>query len=167
MTASLLRRLSRRFRADEEGMVLIFALAFIAFVGVVGVATMSYASTNLKAGVALRPVRGVQYAADAAVEGAINKLRLDSTLPCTTTGDFFRADPPVNGQDIVLNLVDCTSPATLPRDVTFVASCPSVAGTACPANRRLLVARVHYERVTDPATGTSDVTTTNLSWSVN
>ncbi len=167
MTASLLRRLSRRFRAEEEGMVLIFALAFIAFVGVVGVATLSYASTNLKAGVALRPVRGVQYAADAAVEGGINKLRLDPTLPCTTTGDFFRADPPLNGQFIDLTMVDCTAATTLPRDVTFIASCPSVAGTACPANKRLLVARVHYERVTDPVTHTTDVTTTNLSWSVN
>src|ERR1700674_4796335 len=69
---------------NEEGQILLIALAFITFVGVVGVALLSYAATNLHSTNVLRQLRAEEFAADGAVTVAVNSLRQNG-WPCPTT----------------------------------------------------------------------------------
>lgn len=156
MTA-LRARLAARFGKDESGAVLVLALAFVVFVGVIGVATLEHASTNLRATSRLRPVRALQFSADGAMEGAINKMRLDPSLACGER--FYRADPPINDIEIAVN-AECTATAT-PFVATFTArQCETTDTSAeCNAKRKLIVAQVRYEGVIP------NVTTNVLSWS--
>lgn len=149
--------------SDETGAVLLLALGFIAFAGLVTVALLGYVDTNFRATTQLRPVRSAQFAADGAVEGAINKLRQfrpDATAPCVNS--LYTVKPALNNQDIVLNCSGLTvvsaSPTTI--DVTLTALCPNVASTKCPQNAALVTAKVRF-------TGTAPtVTTTVLNWSI-
>jgi len=59
----------------ESGAVLILALIFVIVTGVVGVALASLTSTNLTATSDLQAKRGVEYAADGAVDAAIQIVR--------------------------------------------------------------------------------------------
>lgn len=130
------------------------ALAFITFVGVVGVALLSYATTNLHATVVLQQLRSQEYSADGAVELAINMLRNNTALPC---GPKLFVAVGLNQQNIVIN---CSQNGVAPPlDVTFTATCGSGA-SACPAGVPLLVARVTF-------TGTvPSVATKVVTWSV-
>jgi hypothetical protein len=153
----------RRAAADETGAVLLMALGFIAIIGFLGLALLSYAATNLRATSALRPVRSIKYAADGAVEGAINKYRQDFTVPCAA--NFYRLklettsklalDPAVN--DIVVNCGP--EEITASRRVTFTAVCTGT--TYCHAGKTALVAKIRFDGV-PPA-----VTTTVETWSVH
>lgn len=137
-----MNRLRRRAR-DEQGAVLLIALGFITFVGVVAVAVVNYTHTNLRATISLRDVRSRQLSADGVVDGAINAVRLDSTK-----GNVNSCFPAItiNGQSY---RVDCSS-ANSGTDVTFSACLNSVAAP-CPAGTALVRATVHYTRSTTPA----------------
>jgi hypothetical protein len=165
----------RRAAADETGAVLLLALGFIAIIGFLGLALISYSTTNLRATIALRPVRSMKYAADGAVEGAINKFRQDFTVPCGTgpavTANFYRlkleVDPsgrrPVDPllQDVI---VDCGSQEILSassRRATFTAHCPTPGTTTCPTGKTVLVAKVKFDGAAPAAA------TTVETWSVH
>jgi Tfp pilus assembly protein PilX len=157
----------RRFlgrASDETGAILVLALAFIAFVGLVSVALLKQTDTSFRITSQLRPMRSAQFAADGAVEGAINKLRQfrpDSSAPCVT--DFYKVSPPLNGQDIVLScsLSTAVGAITTPAiDVTFTAKCPNVASVSCPANATMITAVVRF------AGNPPAVTTTVQKWSI-
>lgn len=120
---------SPRARRDDQGYVLLLALGFVTFVGVIAVALVSYTTTNLRATVNLRQLRSEQFAADGAVDGAINVVR-NHTSPATA--NCFGAT--LNQLSI---RVDCSGP--LP-DVTFTA-CPAGVG-ACTPSSAVLVAQV-------------------------
>jgi hypothetical protein len=141
----------------ESGQVLLIALAFITFVGVVGVALLSYATTNLHATIVLRQLRSQEYSADGAVDVAINMLRNNTALVCGTT--FFVAAPSLlNQQGIVVNCA--RNGGALPLDVTFTATCGNSGTSACPSGVALLVARVTF-------TGTAPSVATRVeTWSV-
>ena len=140
---------------NEAGQVLLMALAFITFVGVVGVALLSYATTNLHATVVLQQLRSQEYSADGAVELAINMLRNNTALPC---GPKLFVAVGLNQQNIVVN---CSrNPVAPPLDVIFTATCGNPSTTACPSGAPLLVAQVTF-------TGTvPSVATRVVTWSV-
>ena len=83
--------LAARLRGEEQGAVLILAMGFITFVAVLCLAVLTYSTNSFKATANLRPVRSLQFAADGAVEGAINKVRLDPSLvlPCGVARERF------------------------------------------------------------------------------
>jgi type II secretory pathway component PulK len=135
----------RRDRAGEEqGAILLLALGFIAFAGVVGMALAGYATTNLRATVNLRDLRARQFSADGVVDGAINTVRLDSAK-----GNVDSCFPAVTLNGMAYR-VDCTS-ANSGTDVTF-AACADTVTAPCPAASAVLLAAVHYTRTTTPAT---------------
>lgn len=156
-------RLAARLRREEQGAVLVMAMGFIAFVGVLCVAVLNYSANSYKATVSLRPVRDLQFAADGAIEGAINKVRLDPSLllPCGVAHErFYRADPPLNDLEIAVT-AQCASPGVEGDfDATFTArQCALTDSSAvCNAKPTLVAAEVNY-------LGTSNVTTEVLSWS--
>jgi hypothetical protein len=71
----LLRHQLRRRAADDEGTVLILALAFLALFGLVVGTLLGLASTNFKATAVVRDRATATYSADGAVDGAINSAR--------------------------------------------------------------------------------------------
>jgi hypothetical protein len=153
---------SRRL-SDETGAVLLLALGFVAFVGLVTVVLLNYTETSARATSALRPVRSAQFAADGSVEGAINKMRqfrADSTAPCV--GGFYSVSPALNGQGITLDCSGLTvvSSSTPSMDVTFTAKCPVAGSTGCPSGVTMITAVVRFAG-TPPS-----VSTTVRSWSV-
>jgi hypothetical protein len=162
----VIRRLRASARTgDESGVILLLVLGFIAFFGLVSVVLLDYVRTNHRATVVLRPIRSAQFAADGAIEGAINRMRQfrpDATVPCGIGSSFYTVKPPLNGQDIVLTCTNPTvvaaSPPTL--DVTFTAKCPTTGSAACPSGVAMITAKVRFTG-TPPA-----VSATVLNWSV-
>lgn len=160
------RRASVRARAgDESGAILLLALGFLAFFGLVSVVLLDYVRTNQRATIVLRPIRSAQFAADGAIEGAINRMRQfrpDATAPCGVGTSFYTVKPPLNGQDVVLTCTNPTvvaaSPPTL--EVTFTAKCPTAGTAACPSGVAMITAKVRFTG-TPPA-----VSATVLNWSV-
>jgi Tfp pilus assembly protein PilX len=136
-------RRGRSTRRDETGQVLLMALGFLTFVGVISVSLLSYATTNVRATVSLRQLRATEFAADGAVEGAINKLR--NTVPPSCGANYFVATSSgLNNQPVV---VDC---AVIPGpllEATFTARCPPAppATSPCgPADSIILSAKVKF-----------------------
>jgi hypothetical protein len=122
-------------RHDEAGQVLLLAMAFIMFVGVIGVALLGYATTSLRATIKLRDVRDSEFAADGAVDGAINALRSDSLL-VTPTDPCFTAH--LNGQDVYV-----TCSGVVPGDV-ILSACLASVPPPCQGSDPLLVAKVVF-----------------------
>lgn len=161
-----------RIRNDESGQILVMALGFLAFIGVIAVFLLDYAATNLRATATFRTVRAVEYAGDGAVDGAINKLRHDPLTSTCAAGKTFYLTT-LNMEKVA---VECVSQvvSSSPREVraTFTARCwvdpaattttTTTATAPCPANRELLVARVLFKDVGSPPS----VRTTVESWSV-
>lgn len=157
------RFLRSRRAADETGAVLIFALGFIGFIGLVTVVLLNYTDTAARGTTQLRPVRSAQFAADGAIEGAINKMRqfrADSTAPCGN--NFYTVAPALNSQAITLNCSGLTvvSSTTPTIEVTFSAVCPAVS-KGCPSTTDpMITAKVRFSGA-PPA-----VTSTILNWNV-
>jgi Tfp pilus assembly protein PilX len=137
-----------KIRRDDQGYVLLLALGFVTFVGVIAVALVSYTTTNLRATIDLRQVRAEQFAADGAVDGAINAVR-NSASP-----------PPANCFNAALNKqqirVDCSG--AFP-EVTFTACLET--GSACSSISAILVAEA---TIVNPGPVNSGPVTVN-SWS--
>jgi hypothetical protein len=133
--------------AGESGAVLLLALGFITFVGVLAVSVGRYAVTDLRATVSLQDLRAGQFAADGVVDAAIARVRLDSSQ-ANSPGCFTAT---LNAQEL---RVDCS--VTAPDLVTF-----SAYRTAFPSNPPVLVAEAKYNRSATP------VTVEVRKWSVN
>ena len=143
----------RRRKSDEQGVVLLLVLGFVVFVGLIGVAVMEYSTTSLRSASNLRKVRATQFAADGAVDVAINRVRLDAAW--ATNNDCFSYTFPSSGQPV---RVTCSVPnSTKPNDVHFVA----YRKLTNPLGDPIMVADVRFDR-TNPA----DVKTQVLTWSV-
>lgn len=128
-------------RQDERGQVLLFALGFLTFVGVLAVAVAGYVTTSFRSSDDLRRVRSLEYAADGAVDTAITAVRGPADTPSIAT-----CPPgPIRINEIDMR-VDCTAPVPLPGnplDVTF-AACPADAGVPCPAADVVLLAEAEF-----------------------
>ena len=163
-----LRRLRRP--RDERGASLVLAIVFMVVVGAVGGGLLASISSGLHDGVALAQASSRDYAADAAIEGAIARVRLLGASSTSCGGPDTRT---TNGVSIH---VDCTSVPTvaglssgslaLQKDVRFNACLTSavVSGTTCPsASTWIITAEVNFQA----AASGPGVTTYVLSWSVN
>jgi len=114
---------------DEDGQALVLALAFLAFFGLVIAALLSFASASLLSTSQLREQRSATYAADGAVEAAINLARGDRNIgaygavPCMKASPFTVTTS--NGITTADAMVDCISlaaPLDQDRTVRFTAS---------------------------------------------
>jgi hypothetical protein len=164
----------QRIRNDESGQVLVIALGFLAFIGVVAVVLLNYATTNVRATTTFRAARAVDYAGDGAVEGAINKLRHNPLTETCTAGNIFYLTT-LNDQKVAVECVPQVindgepDPELLEVRATFTARCwvdAAVTTTTgpppCLADQELLVARVLFREAGEPLA----VRTIVESWSV-
>jgi Tfp pilus assembly protein PilX len=83
-----------RLRRDERGSTLVIALAFVAVFSLWLSSLLPFSSTGLRLSKTVEDQRNVVYAADAAIEAAINALRPSNGAACATP---MAATPLVNG----------------------------------------------------------------------
>ena len=118
---------------DETGAVLIIALVFILTMGLLIGVLVTLATTNLAASTNLQNLRAGQYAADGALEAAVQTVRysdaIETSSKCGTTSVVSVAIPVVGGSD---NIGVWCSSASLggSRQVSFWA-CPTSAPSGC------------------------------------
>src|SRR5438270_2662911 len=93
---------------DEDGAVLLIALGFLAFIGVVAAALMSYATTNIRETATLRDIRSREYAANGVVDAAINKIRSSYSGLSNIPNCLAPLTPPINGVDLRVDCQDST-----------------------------------------------------------
>ncbi|MGZ4677150.1 MAG: hypothetical protein ACXVKA_16080 [Acidimicrobiia bacterium] len=160
---SLRARLTHR---DERGVALVLALAFIVLIAVVTSALLSSLASAVNEGATLANVRDRQYAADAAVEHAIARVRglADPGLvPCGGPDRNFQ----LAGSAFSIR-VDCLSIPTMTftgfvqRNVVFTSCLDS--NNPCDATNTIVRAQVNYE-----ATNASPTVVTKTyiqSWTV-
>ena len=150
-----------RFRhraGDEQGAVLLLAIGFITFIGVIAVVLLNYATTNILATDQLRVLRARQFSGDGAVDLAINSIRSGGSAGYSSNTCVTSAYGPItlNGAQYRVSCTGTSNAST--ADVTFSA-CQSTSGT-CSPSAASLVAAVHYIWTTSPAT------TQVTAWSV-
>lgn len=100
--------MTRRRHRDEDGAALVMALVFLTVAGILVAALLSFADTSFRTTVAVQDQRSTLYAADGAVEAAVNYYRtnLSSPTPCPPAGSV----PSVNGVGGIS--VSCTAGVT-------------------------------------------------------
>ena len=158
----------------EEGTSLIIALIFLVAMGLVIVAIVGLAGTNIENTANLQTTRGVEYAADGVVDGAIQLVRHESpsatgttvgspsttitgtcsnTFNQTTSGSAAFSAGTINTQNEVAY---CFAGNTgTGRVVTFVA-CPSNAGSysQCTAEADLVAVVTYNDQTCNTSTFT-------------
>ena len=153
-------------RHDERGAALILAIAFMVVIGMITSAMLSSLTSAVSDRGVLDTVRNRQYAADAAVETSIARVR---DLPAPGPGRQPCGPPDTSALNDTPIRVDCTDARTVTidgfeqRNVIFT-SCVDTS-VACTDATTIVRAQVNYE-VLDPANPV--VTKTYVqSWTVN
>ena len=154
---------------DDDGQALVLALGFLVFFGLVIGALMSFAGASVLSTERLREQRATIYAADGAIDAAIQAGGSDPAIgafgaaPCMKATPFtYTASPATTGDPkdpTVVVTIDCVANqgAFTDRDVTFTA-CVSLNGTDCTNASKLVVAEVHYlDSIDSTATPAVDV----------
>lgn len=96
-------------RTGDDGSVLVMALAFLSLFGLAIAAVLAFAATGFRTADAVQVAAGQQYAADAAVEGAINAIRGDTSIgKAGVSSGCFSFTSQVNGTAVS---VECTGRA--------------------------------------------------------
>jgi hypothetical protein len=112
----------------DDGQALLLALGFLVFFGLVVGALMTFVGSNVLATERLRDQRSTAYAADGAVDAAIQIARKDPAIgafgavPCMHASAFTTT---ATTSDATVTTVTCTSladPIDLDRTVRFTAS---------------------------------------------
>ena len=124
---------------DEEGAVLLLALAFLAFFGLVIGATLTFADASMRSTERLREQRATVYAADGAVDAAIQVGRTDTGVgaygdarcqpPGTSSATPVLLTTTANGTNV--SVICNWSPDFLQPDRTVVFT-SFLAGTTMP-----------------------------------
>lgn len=135
-------------RHNEEGAILLLALGFLTFVGVVAAVLLNYTTTSIRTTVSVREIRNREYSADGVAEAAINKIRDPANAASANVNNCLAAT--VNGLPL---RADCTEMGSSATDVVFKI-CPAAAAQPCPTDEVMLVARVKYNRSASPAAAT-------------
>lgn len=73
----MISQIARRLRREDDGVLLVMTLAFLAVLGLFCSVVLGYAETNLRAHETFESLRDERYAADGALEAAIEVLRDD------------------------------------------------------------------------------------------
>ena len=118
---------------DEDGQALILALAFLVFFGLVIAAMLSFATTNLLATQRLGEDRAARYAADSAMDGAIQYARTPGGTPSGLSAGAYGAVPCITfsytdpaGVAATVTCKSLANPTDLDRKVQFTASVGTV-----------------------------------------
>lgn len=159
-------------RREENGQTLLLALGFMTLFGVICAGLLNFAFTNLRSSISLRDVRGVQFAADGAVDTAINRARFDTTAGfpiqnatgCLPTTTF-------NNQSLY---VDCSASVSGSVSTVTLLACRSSVSSPCPASSAVLRAQVAIDRSPLPGCPVNPIATspqctpiTVKAWSVS
>lgn len=118
---------------DEDGQALLLALAFLLFFGLVIAAILTFAEASERATEGLREQRNMVYAADGAMDGAIQYARTPAgvaagvgafgAVPCITDSAHLKGySADLNGVKATVTCVSVASPNNLYRRVHFTAS---------------------------------------------
>lgn len=140
----------RRILRDEQGVALALVIGFIVLIGVVSSALLSSLISSVNQRATLDIVRDRQYAADAAVEKSIARVR---GIANPGAGLASCAGPDTRNTNGITIRVECINVPTLTRkgflqrNVVFT-SCPDTAGhAACTTGTTIVRAQVNYEAV--------------------
>ena len=151
-----------RIRRDEQGVALVLALSFMVLIGVVTTALLSSLISSVGQRSQLDDVRNRQYAAEAAVEGAIASAR---ATPASAGLGATCTSPSRSLNGITIH-VDCTN-IPIPTRTGFTqantvfTSC--VGSSTCTTANTIVRAQVNYES----ADGTTITKSYIQSWTVN
>jgi Tfp pilus assembly protein PilX len=115
---------------DEAGQALILALAFLLIIGLGVGAMVSFAASSMLSTGQLRTQRSTVYAADGAVDAAIQAGRYDASIgafgasPCMHSSSFTNAEPdgPTATVTATVTCAGTSDPFTSDRTVTFTAT---------------------------------------------
>ena len=159
-----------RMRRDEQGVALVLALSFMVLIGVVTSALLSSLISSVQQRSVLDDVRNRQYAADAAVEKDIARVR---ALPAPGAGSrpcapATRIPYSLNGFTIHVHCTDVRTPTLTgfeQRNVVFTSCLDDGASECTTVNTPPIVqAQVNYEGQGSP---TPVITKTYIqSWTV-
>jgi len=118
---------------DEDGQALLLALAFVVFFGLVIAAMLGFATTNLLATQRLGEDRAARYAADSAMDGAIQYARTPGGTPSGLSAGAYGAVPCITfsytdpaGVAATVTCKSLANPTDLDRKVQFTASVGTV-----------------------------------------
>jgi len=153
-----------RSHGDDHGAVLLLAIGFVLLVSAIAAALAALIVSIGATGNSLQQTRNRQYAADAAIQQAITKVRSQNRATDPICGDVST----LNGTTV---RVDCAYAVTVvgnvdnqvlaQRNVIFLA-CTNT-GTACAQDATIIRAQVNFEQKYS-----GEVTKTFIqSWSVN
>lgn len=151
---------SRCHRCGEEGAALVMVLAFLSLFGLAIAALLGFSQTSFKTTIVVRSQSEALYAADGAVEGAINAIRYDPAAGVSTTEAACKGfDPPE------LNKVDLTvtcsgsmiagsaagpAPRNVPEGAVFTTDGSTRAGIKQASNNDVSIAGNVFVRSESP-----------------
>lgn len=155
------------FAADESerGAALVLVIGMMVLVGAILAGLLAFVTTSVGARPNLDAIRNRQYAADAAIEMAIARVRQLPSPALTACGG-----PDVATFNSVQIRVECENVSTmtgagyLQRNVRFVACEASASSCAADA---VITAQVNYESTTADIAAPVISRTNVQSWSVN
>jgi hypothetical protein len=115
-------------RRGEDGQALLLALGFLVFFGLVIGALMTFVSANVLGSERLREQRASAYAADGALDAAIQIARSDPAVgafgaaPCMHATTFTTTATSADGTVATVTCTSLADPIDLDRTVRFTAS---------------------------------------------
>jgi hypothetical protein len=153
----------------ERGAALILAIGVMLLVGIISASLLAYITTSVKGRSDLDAIRNRQYAADAAIENAIDQVRALGDPALSNCGGPYSST--VNG--FTIHVICDENPTTafnagnpptfyLQRNVVFTAC--ATTDTPCPEDAIVIRAQVNYEV---PPGSTTPIRTYVQAWSVN
>jgi Tfp pilus assembly protein PilX len=158
-------------RDSERGAVLVLTIVVMVVIGLISAGLLAIITSGVQQRTTLDTARNREYAADAAIETAIARVRGITTAPgvgltpCAQNGPDYTT---LNGVSI---RVDCTNaPAVttlglLERDVVFTACVDASPSVACTDATAVIRAQVSFQTV---SSGSTTIARTYVqSWSVN
>jgi hypothetical protein len=100
-----MRKILSRFRKDEQGQVLVLALALLGIGGLIVVPLLGFMGTGLMAAQIHEQKMGCLYAADAGIEDAAHKIMTDTSLPANVGGSVTYAITGVNDKNVTVTII--------------------------------------------------------------
>jgi hypothetical protein len=161
--------LCRSGRDPARGAALILAVGVMLLVGLISSSLLAYIATSVQGRSDLDAIRNRQYAADAAIEYAIDQVRALGDPALANCGGPYSST--LNGSTIHVicdenptTALNAGNPPTfyLQRNVVFTAC--TTTDTPCPEDDIVIRAQVNYEV---PPGSVTPIRTYVQSWSVN
>lgn len=112
---------------DEDGQALLLALAFLLFFGLVIAAILGFAEASVMKTANLREQRAVAYAADGAMDGAIQLGRWDLAVGAFGAVPCITYSVTLNGKTATVTCESVGNPLSDERRVIFTASVDGIA----------------------------------------